>query len=205
MPKVSDAHREARRRQILTAATACVAREGFHRTTMANVIAEAGLSAGAVYSYFPSKQVLIRTIADDALGLAATRLEALLHREAVLTLRDVVDEFIRSALETYGEDSPRIAVQVWAEAARDPQITDLAAERLLTLRGIIARLLERCQRDQTYAADADPEQAALVLAGLLPGYVFQRLLDPTLSSGPYIDAALALIGASAAEPAVDSG
>jgi len=48
MPKVTDAHRESRRRQILDASIECFAREGFHRTSMAQIIAEAGVSAGTI-------------------------------------------------------------------------------------------------------------------------------------------------------------
>ncbi len=68
MPKVSEEHRAARRDQILAAAVQCVAREGFHKTTMSHVIAESGLSAGAVYGYFKGKNEIIKAIADLAIG-----------------------------------------------------------------------------------------------------------------------------------------
>ena len=59
MPKVTEEHVEARRRQILSAALRCFAREGFHRTTMQDIFREADLSPGAVYSYFKGKDELI--------------------------------------------------------------------------------------------------------------------------------------------------
>ena len=49
MPKVSQEHRDARRAQILRAAAACFERKGYQRTTMADIIRESGLSAGAIY------------------------------------------------------------------------------------------------------------------------------------------------------------
>ena len=55
MPRVSDEHLAARRQQILDAARACFLRNGFHATSMQDVIGEAGLSVGAVYRYFKSK------------------------------------------------------------------------------------------------------------------------------------------------------
>src|SRR5437588_12979287 len=65
MPKVSDEHLDARRRQIIDAAIVCFARDGFHRATMQDVCREAGLSPGAIYRYFPSKDAIIEAIADE--------------------------------------------------------------------------------------------------------------------------------------------
>lgn len=43
MPKVSEEHRASRRREIVVAARKCVIEQGFHKTTMADVIRESGL------------------------------------------------------------------------------------------------------------------------------------------------------------------
>ena len=59
MPKVTQAHLEARRQQILDAAFGCFARQGFHQTTMQDICREAELSPGAVYRYFDSKEAII--------------------------------------------------------------------------------------------------------------------------------------------------
>ncbi len=192
MPKVSQAHRDARRQQILTAATRCVAREGFHRTTMADVIGEAGLSAGAVYGYFKSKTELIRAIADSALGPAADRLEELAQAEGPLPMATVLEEFVGSALSAYGDSSPQIAVQVWAEAARDPQVAAMASERIRDLQQVMARLVRRWQDDHTLGPEGDPDQMAQVLVGLLPGYILQRLLDAHVAPESYLAGAMAL-------------
>src|SRR5271169_133595 len=65
MPKVSQQHRDARREQILAAARRCFLRDGFHATSMQDLFAEAGLSSGAVYSYFASKDDVIVAIAEE--------------------------------------------------------------------------------------------------------------------------------------------
>jgi len=65
MPRVTNAHRESRRRQILDASIECFAREGFHRTSMAQIIAEAGVSAGTIYLYFTSKEEIVEAIAEE--------------------------------------------------------------------------------------------------------------------------------------------
>src|SRR5438552_9989682 len=65
MPKISQARRNARRQQILEAALACFAEDGFHQTGMADIVKRSGLSHGAVYLYFQSKDDLIEALADD--------------------------------------------------------------------------------------------------------------------------------------------
>jgi AcrR family transcriptional regulator len=56
MPKVSQAHRDARRAQILEAAIICFSRRGFHSATMQDIVRQSRLSPGAIYNYFASKE-----------------------------------------------------------------------------------------------------------------------------------------------------
>src|SRR5215213_11638526 len=65
-----------RRDEILAAAQTCFARSGFHQTSMQEICAEAGMSPGNLYRYFPSKEAIIagiteRNRADAAAGFAA--------------------------------------------------------------------------------------------------------------------------------------
>ena len=125
MPKVSDAHRAARREQIVDAAIRCVGREGFHRTTMAHVIAESGLSSGAVYGYFKGKEDLIKAIAGRALGGFAELLHGIATGPGPVTpagaLRAMVAEVERLSAASDGA-FPKVVMHAWSEAARDPDV-----------------------------------------------------------------------------------
>ena len=59
MPKLKPETLEARRGHILDSAELCFARSGFHRCTMADICTEAGISPGALYVHFESKEALI--------------------------------------------------------------------------------------------------------------------------------------------------
>src|SRR6185436_6911310 len=65
MPKVSEEHLASRRRQILDAAAGCFARNGFHRTSMQDIVRESGLSAGLIYRYFTGKEDMILAIVGE--------------------------------------------------------------------------------------------------------------------------------------------
>src|SRR5690348_18411342 len=60
-----------RRDEILAAAQTCFARSGFHQTSMQEICAEAGMSPGNLYRYFPSKEALIAGISERNRAQAA--------------------------------------------------------------------------------------------------------------------------------------
>jgi AcrR family transcriptional regulator len=65
MTRVTQAHIEARTSDILAAATHLFATKGIEATTMHDIATEAGISAGAIYRYFPSKDQLLRAVFGD--------------------------------------------------------------------------------------------------------------------------------------------
>ena len=65
MPKVTQQYRDARRDHILPPARRCFLRDGFHATSLQDLFGEAGLSSGAVYRYFASKDEVIMAIAEE--------------------------------------------------------------------------------------------------------------------------------------------
>lgn len=62
MTRVTQAHIEARTQDILASALDMFARKGVDQTTMQDIATEAGISAGAIYRYFPSKDHLLRAV-----------------------------------------------------------------------------------------------------------------------------------------------
>ena len=179
MPKVTVEHRTARRDQIVSAARRCVIEQGFHKTTMADVIRESGLSAGAVYGYFKSKDEIVSAIADQALSTIDELFEGILATDQPLTplaaLEATLEHVVRIA-EQPGGDVTRVALQAWAEAMHHDAIAGIAKEKYSLLRRHFVAVAKRAQADGTVDPDTDPEYIAQVLFGLIPGFVLQRLL-----------------------------
>ncbi|MEV5766555.1 TetR/AcrR family transcriptional regulator [Micromonospora sp. NPDC052213] len=194
MPRVSPEHLAARRRQIVDAARRCFLREGFHRTTMQDVIAEAGLSVGAVYRYFPSKADLINAIAEEAVGGAEVVLDDLLRREPPLPLVEALDRALAYVETQTGDDGAlRIAIQVWGEAQRDPVLAEFVAGKYDGIRRHFEALVRRAQDTGEVAADADPEAVAAGLFALVIGWFLQRLLTGRPDRATYLAGVRALL------------
>jgi AcrR family transcriptional regulator len=195
MPKVSDEHRAARRKQIIDAARQLVADQGFHKTTMSDVIRESGLSAGAVYGYFKSKDEIVAAIADDALGNiddVFDRIVADPELTPVKALRTIL-EHVAEIADRPGGDVTRVALQAWAEALRDEAIMTTAQSKYSLLRAHFAEIARRGQRNGTIAAGVDPDHVAQAMFGLIPGFVLQRLILGDVTPDSYTDGFAALI------------
>lgn len=182
MPRVSQQYRAGRRLEIIAAAARLFATNGFHATSMADIIGECGLSAGAVYRYFRSKDELIGCVAETALVTADDAFQKLLADNAVPSPEQAVTAMIRAITGSIahdpetGVDLTRIGVQVWAEALRNPELSARANEVYQRLRGYFAEVARRGQTAGTLPPDAVPEQMGATMLSLVQGFVLQRLL-----------------------------
>jgi TetR/AcrR family transcriptional regulator, transcriptional repressor of aconitase len=102
MPKVSEAHRQARRTQILDGARKTFARHGYEGATVSRLEDEIGLSRGAIFNYFPDKWSLF-------LALAA--------EDQFELMRTLEDEGIDGLIRSIGRESPHW-LAVYFELAR---------------------------------------------------------------------------------------
>lgn len=187
MPRVSEAHRERRREQILEAARRCFIRKGFHQSSMADVFAEAGLSAGAVYRYFRSKDEIITAIAEEVVGHVTDLLVPLVEQEPTPTLDSVIRDGLLSVDDlAFGEYGfAQLAPQVWAEALRNDQLLGVIRSRYTAVREALSRLIVAEQKAGRVDVDAEPDDVAAVLFGSIIGYLLQRLLFGRLRPESY--------------------
>ncbi len=166
MPRVSDEHLEARRAQILDAARRAFTRNGFHSTSMQDILRESELSAGAVYRYFPSKEAIIAAIAEQAIRTLRVVFEGdddVAPLELIARAIEIVERRARD------DDMGRLALQVYAEAARSETLRREISAAVMEARAVLTRRLEPAYGDA--AADA-----AAVITSLLPGYIHARTI-----------------------------
>jgi AcrR family transcriptional regulator len=197
MPKVSEEHLAARREQVLRAAWACFSRNGFHATTMAHVITESGLSAGAVYRYFDSKAALVRATADRALGEVGGTLAELLEADAAIHPVDVVErilETVERLATSEPTDITRIALMAWAESLRAPEIHEVTGRAMTGLRGRLTEIAGRSREAGLLPASADPEAVAMTMMSLVTGWVVQRHIAGVADRKTYVAGVRDLLG-----------
>ncbi|GAA3949179.1 TetR/AcrR family transcriptional regulator [Actinomadura viridis] len=174
---MSEEHLERRRRQILDAARACFIRKGVHETSMQDIFAEAGLSAGAVYRYFKSKNEIIEAITSTTIGDLHLFLAELVQADPVLPLDELMERMARRAAALSGENGTiRLAPQAWSLAMYDPDLHVYVHDNIVKLRAYWVAYTERCVAAGLMPPGTDVEATGKTLFGVLPGFILQRLL-----------------------------
>jgi AcrR family transcriptional regulator len=194
VPRVSAAHLAARRQQILDAAQTCFLRNGFHATSMQDVIAEAGLSIGAVYRYFKGKNEIVEAIAlgyaDQVGGLVAA-----LSADPDRSLADVMAGAIGVIDDNLGPAGPmRLAVQVWSEALRDERVGAIVDKVYGAIRASFVSVAERAAESGELDRDLDPEATGAALFALVIGYGLQKILTGRPDKDSYVRGVRAILG-----------
>jgi TetR/AcrR family transcriptional regulator, transcriptional repressor of aconitase len=176
MPKVAQAHLDARRQQILDAARARFARDGFARTSIADIVAESGLSNGAIYRYFTSKNEIVVAVCEQA----GDALPAALTAEAVNGFL----EHIRVLAREKGH--ARLVAQIYAEAALSPALAAIVQQQLAAMRAAVASLIPD-------AKAADAEAIAEAFVAVCSGYNEQLAIRGDLDPAPFTRALMAIV------------
>ena len=177
MPRISAEREEATRRRILKAARQVFVEKGFHRASIDDVVAACGLSVGAIYTYFPNKDELIR-----ASILEANKEESdavLADTRAAGSVSERLDRGIRGwwRYTIEAEGAPAFLAEAWGEASRRPLIRDLMArryERGITMTSI---MLRECVEHGDLPADIDVDRLARTIGALTDGMVLEYVVS----------------------------
>jgi AcrR family transcriptional regulator len=170
---------EETRERLLVAAEQVIAAQGYEASSVDDIAAAAGLTKGAVYSRFESKEELLFALFEKraAEGLAA--LDASLGGEISVEER-------LAALDQWQRADPA-RVRVWALlemelgllASRQPTMRRRLAESQRQTRRVLAEAIAREATRLGIQLPLPVEDVALVLEAFSDGLTLQRLVDPT--------------------------
>jgi AcrR family transcriptional regulator len=176
LPKVDQDHLDARRQQILEAARTRFATHGFARTSMADIVTESGLSTGAIYRYFNSKEELVIAVCDQA----ADGFPEAITAQAI----DSFLEHVRAMAQEKGH--ARLIAQIYAEAAVSPALAAIVEAQLAAMRAAVVRLLPQTRGDDT-------ESIAEAFVALSSAYNQQLAIRGDLDPAPFVKALVAIV------------
>lgn len=178
MPRVSAQHEQEVRERIVNAATRVFSERGFHRATMQDIVRASGLSVGAIYTYFKSKDELILAgcdmITDQEMSELARRLGPIEgFRERISAAVGFL--FDQIEVESWELGSTRLLALAWAEADTSPAIREMLLRRRREIHGVAVALLQEGIARGEFPAWLDIDRAAAGLGGLLDGIMIQAI------------------------------
>jgi TetR/AcrR family transcriptional regulator, transcriptional repressor of aconitase len=176
MPKVTEEHKERRRAQIVEAAQRTFARHGFEGATVARLEQETGLSRGAIFSYFESKDDLFVAVVSES----SDRLVAIWMEHGYRALLEAIAH----------EDPDWLAVQL--EAARRVRTDPEFRRRIGRLEEEASdRRAERLERLRPGLRDDLPLESVVLFLNILANAVaFVRVIEDKL---PDLDVLMELV------------
>jgi TetR/AcrR family transcriptional repressor of uid operon len=179
--KVDPAKREEKRREILEAAARCFGRDGFQGASISQICVEAGMSAGHLYHYFPSKEAIVEAMIDANLERAANGFGEVAQGESVL------DALVAQLERSIPDDGRRASLlfDIFAEAGRNPTMAKILGEHSHGMQALLVDLLRRGQERGEVDPSLDPEVVAPVLISLVDGAKTLALRNPHLVPRSY--------------------
>lgn len=164
--------------RILAAAVECFTRSGYDATGVAEICAHAGVSKGAFYHHFPSKQAAFLALMDLWLNdvdepLRAARALGETVPQQLVGLARIVEPVFAVA-----RGQVPMFLEFWRQAAKEPEVWQATIEPYRRFRAGFAELVKAGIADGALRA-VDPDLAALTIVSLGVGLVVQGALDPT--------------------------
>lgn len=177
-PKVSQAYKEERKAVILEGALHCFTEKGFQATTIDDIVRHLGISKGAIYSYFASKEEMYIQMADD-------KMNAMLENSTELfkSMPSAADQirymYGRFRSQSLNELRKWMAfhLEFMLYAARQPQLTERWNEYAHKALVFIQDIMDGGKQTGEFRSDLDSAAASRMFWSIRDGLALQYMLS----------------------------
>ena len=190
MPKLKPDTQHARREHILDAAERSFAHAGFHRTTMHDICRDAGVSLGALYVYFPSKEDLIEGITQRDRSKLAGQLAQVAHAPDLMAA-------LAQLAEHYTLEEPRykqqLVIEIGCQSMRGGRVSEIFRSCDSFILEQFEALFARAEAEGKIAPRLDHRTLAHTIAVIGDGLFWRRAVDPAFDGKKMVPVVISLI------------
>ena len=170
--------KETRRQQLLEAAIAAFARTGYRRTSVAEIIAEAGVARGTFYLYFKSKKEIFSAIIDEYFSKLQMVMNRLVERRITRSnYRQLLETGLRESLTFYAENRDLAKVVVREGSSMDPAFSRRWDELEQMVMTYLTTACEHLAGSGCLREGMDPKAVALFMHGMLHAVAMEYILE----------------------------
>jgi AcrR family transcriptional regulator len=163
--------------RIMQAAIRCFAEQGYAAAGVAEICTAAGVSKGAFYNHFESKNALFVTLLKSWLGDLDKSLEVIADQSTSFAdMLALMAQIVEGIFDSYHEQIP-ILFEFWMQASRDEEIWKAAVEPIQHYQVFFTNLIQK-GIDADNLENIDPEVGAQTVISLAIGLLMQSMLNP---------------------------
>ncbi len=169
---------EVTRQKIVSSATRLFSLNGSDGTGVSEICEAAGVSKGAFYHHFPSKQDVFLTILNDWLDQLSSQMQ-----KARLTTRDVPESLIAISGLTdqvfqISKKHYSLFFEFWIQAIRHPAIWQAAIAPYHRFQTWFAALLQNGIDEGSIDPSISPQETSRIMIAMVLGLLLQAFFDP---------------------------
>ena len=184
-PNVPESYLKARQEQIINAAVACFSRKGFHQTTMKDICEEAGLSPGAVYNYFPSKEDIVARCAEMSLQRNMEIFSSASGKGTVEAFKDVLQVLFSLAAQENIDQVYSFDLELWAESTSNPKVREALHKNEEGNLTFLTTMVKDGQEQGIFNPEVDARSFARLLFSTFAGFEVQMASNPDMDIDSY--------------------
>ncbi|NWG07771.1 MAG: TetR/AcrR family transcriptional regulator [Chloroflexi bacterium] len=166
---------EETRTKIMESAVKLFSTQGYNKASVDDICAEAGISKGAFYHHFKSKQGLFLALLDGWLQTIDHAIEASIDKSAPETFQQMTEAF-PYIFETAGDGLPMF-LEFWLQASRDKKIWNASIAPYRRYHKYFTSLIKKGVDEGSFV-EVDPALASRMIVSTAMGLLLQSLLDP---------------------------
>jgi len=166
---------EETRAKIIESAIKLFSDQGFNKASVNDICVEAGISKGAFYHHFKSKQELFIALLDGWLQAIDHAIEASKDKTAPETFQQMTEAF-PYIFETAGDGLPMF-LEFWLQASRDEKIWDASIAPYRRYHEYFTSLIKKGVDEGSFV-EVDSELTSRMIISTAMGLLLQSLLDP---------------------------
>ena len=166
---------EETRTKIMDSAIKLFSTRGFNAASVDDICEEAGISKGAFYHHFESKQALFLALLDGWLQVIDNAIEASKDKTAPETFTQMTEAF--PAIFEGADLRLPMFLEFWLQASRDQKIWEASIAPYRRYHKYFTSLIKKGVEEGSFV-EVDPELAARMIVSTAMGLFFQSLLDP---------------------------
>ncbi|MCM3598798.1 TetR/AcrR family transcriptional regulator [Metabacillus idriensis] len=171
-PIVSNEYKEKKKRHILESALKAFGEKGFQLATIDDIVAESGLSKGAIYNYFKSKeeiylQLMQKRTEENIAKLKNTFQES---RNSKEKLHQFFNNYAEIELSQKWQRMIGVHLEFWIHSGRDEELKQVMTDRYDNVyQALLIEIIEEGIRQNEFKKETDPSLVSSMVWGTIDG------------------------------------